>query len=136
VCQGVAELGDDVVRPSLVGDEVQDRDDQEGHRPLQVQPEPWMLEDRLRPAQVGLDHRDVGRPAEQRVGVGEHHRVVVDVGDAGVDDLVHIALGGQAGAPSSRQGLRRHPKVIIHEHEIYWDWPHTRRERAPSKKRK
>ncbi len=65
---------------------VQDRRETEAHRAVQVEGGAGVGEDRVRVAQIRVR---VGRPAfrtagQQRTGVGEDHRVVVDVHDPGV----------------------------------------------------
>jgi hypothetical protein len=88
---GVHQAGDDRVR---VVDRVQDGQQHDRDRLAEVQRLGCPREDRVRVAGVGVQ---VGGPAfghgrQQRAGVGEHDRVVVDVHDPGVgrDALSHL----------------------------------------------
>ncbi|CAM5304490.1 hypothetical protein SHIRM173S_05750 [Streptomyces hirsutus] len=96
---------DQLVGAVLVGDEVQQRDEGERDRPVEVEDLLRALQDALRIAHIGLEvlgHPLVGA-AQQRARVGQHDRVVVAVDDARVGcdllgDLVEVRFGGDAGA--------------------------------------
>jgi hypothetical protein len=99
-----AQSGGDVFWPLVVVDVVQDGDQQQPDRLVEVDEllERGVAEDLRRPPQVGLD--DLGGVAgvEQGPGVDEHDRIVVDIDHSRprvrvLGDLVHVALGGQTG---------------------------------------
>jgi hypothetical protein len=78
-------------------------DQQHGQRLAEIDefPDAGMVDDRLRLAQVSLDHHRVVTGL-QRTGVSKHHRVVIDIHHAHtrvnpLGDLMHIALGRQPG---------------------------------------
>jgi hypothetical protein len=101
----VHQLLDDRVRVVGVRDEVQHGEQQDGNRLAEVQGPGGAGQDRVGIAQVRLEviGRALGGAGEQRPGVGEHHRVVVDVDDPGVGrgplrDFVGVVGRGQAGS--------------------------------------
>lgn len=94
---------DQVVRAVLVGDEVQQCDQGEGDRPVEVQHLPGARDDRVRAAHVGLQilGPPLGCAVQQGRHVGRHDGVVVAVDDGRVGgdplgDLVEVRLGGYA----------------------------------------
>jgi hypothetical protein len=96
---------DQVVRAVHVGNEVQQGDQGERDRPVEVQDPPGAGDDRVRIAHVRLQvlGRALRCAAQQGRGVGQHDRVVVAVDDPGLGrdllgDLVQVRLGGDAGA--------------------------------------
>jgi hypothetical protein len=103
--QGGDQPGHDAVRVVLVGDEVQDRGERQGHRLGQIQglAQIGIGEAPLRVAQVGVDvgGGSLGGAGQQRAGVDEHDRVVVDVHHArgGIDALGHLVQVGAGGDP-------------------------------------
>lgn len=90
---------------------VHDRHQQHPHRTAEVdRPQHGgIAQDRLRPAQIALDDGRAALALQQRAGVHQHHRIVVDVDHpgAGIDplrDLVHVARPRQAGAEVEELG--------------------------------
>ena len=126
-----------------VGHVVEDADQQQGHGIGEVQGPGGPGEDDVGVAEVGLDVGGPGRVAgpQQLVGVGQHHRVVVDrdhpgvgggaqgdgldvvgVGDArpDVEELADAGLGGEPadGPPEERPvGAGLGPGVVHAAHE-------------------
>jgi hypothetical protein len=102
--EGVPEPGHDPGRVLGVGEEVQDRHEQQGDRLAEVDqlPDLGVPQDPVGLAQVGLDHEGAVA-GQQGAAVRHHHRVVVHVHDPGVGgdllgDLVDVAPGRQAAA--------------------------------------
>jgi hypothetical protein len=96
---------DDGLRLGVVADEVQQAEQHHRDRPREVERLRRFLDDPAGVTGVGVQVRrcPLGRAGEQRTGVHQHQRVVVDVDDAapGVDrlrDLVRVVGRRQAGA--------------------------------------
>jgi hypothetical protein len=92
-------------RVLLVGDELQDRQQHQGHRPAEVQCPGRSGQDGVRVVQVGLDvvARTLPGALQQGLGMQQHDGVVVDVDDPAVrrlalGDLVGVVRGRDAGA--------------------------------------
>jgi hypothetical protein len=95
---------------------MQDRKQEHRDRPTEVDqfPEPGIDKDVFGAAQISFDDSGGAPIRQQRTGVRDYCRVVVDVhgagvGRDGVDDLVHVALRRQARAdvdelPDTRLG--------------------------------
>jgi hypothetical protein len=101
---GIHQPRHDPVRVIRVGDEVQDRDQQDGDRPAEIERPRGALEDRVRVPKVRLDviGLALGAAGQQRLGVAEHHRVIIGVDDPrlGSDplrDVVGVVGRRQAG---------------------------------------
>ena len=99
------QLGDDPGRVGLVGDEVQDGQEQQRDRLVEVDQlaQRGVGQDRVRLEHVPPDHRGAGDAVQHAAGVRQHDRVVVDVDDPGLRagvqrDLVRVAHRGQSGA--------------------------------------
>jgi serine-type D-Ala-D-Ala carboxypeptidase len=100
---GSNQPGHDPVRIVLIADVLQDRHQHDRHRTGEVQYLRRRSKDRLGVAQVGIDARGgTVRPAgQERLGVGQHHRVIVHVHHAALRRralgyLVRVVRGGQA----------------------------------------
>jgi hypothetical protein len=103
--EGVEQPAHDPVGVVLVGDDVEQADHDQRHRPGQVEDLGRHLDDGVGQPDVALDERGAALDGahQEGVGVGEHDRVVVDVHDPGfgVDALGHgvdVVAGGDAGA--------------------------------------
>jgi len=102
--ESVDDGGDDRERVVVVADEMQHSHQQHRQRLAEIDEltRTGMIQDCLRIPQVSLDYDGIPAGLEG-TGVGQDHRIVVDVHHpgTGVDvqgDLMHIALGGQPGA--------------------------------------
>jgi hypothetical protein len=91
-------------RSFVVGDEVEDPEEQERHRLAEIDQfsDLRLSQDRPGITQVGEDDAGVGVPSEQGVRVHSHDRVVVYVDHPHVrgdlpGDLMHVAAGGDPG---------------------------------------
>ena len=103
--QRADQLADQMVGLVLVLDQVQDRGQDDRDRAAEVERPDRSGQDRERLAQVGLDEvgSALGGADQQRAGVAQDDRVVVDVDDPGLrrdrlGDLVDVAAGRHAGA--------------------------------------
>ncbi|KIX79764.1 hypothetical protein SF12_02540 [Streptomyces sp. MBRL 601] len=117
----VDQVADDAAGLGGVGDEVEDAEQHHRDRPGQVQGAGGPGEDGPGVVGVGVQVGGgaLGGPGEQRAGVAEDDRVVVDVDDAGagvdaLGDLVGVVDGGQSGADVQELGDARLPGQVRH----------------------
>jgi hypothetical protein len=121
-------------------DEVQDSDQQDGDRPLQVH-DPSRLDlrqDCLRPPHILLDHARPFVVGEEGVGESDDDRVQVDVGNPGsrvraLGDLVHAADLRQAAAyveELPRTGVKTEPDRAVEEVPVRASDPRDVRQRS------
>jgi len=96
------QLGDDTGRVGLIGDEVQDGQEQQRDGLVEVDQlaQRRVAQDRVRLEHVPPDHRGARDAVQHAAGVRQHDRVVVDVDDPGLGallhrDLVRVAHRGQ-----------------------------------------
>ena len=88
---------------------MQDAAHHQADRPVPVEQFAGGAEHAFRIAEVAPDGERPPVVGQQRGGVRDHHRVVVQVDDAGIlvealGDLVHVLHGGQAGADVEQLG--------------------------------